>query len=313
MVIVQHIRAHCPGVADVLNTPSPYTCKPYIWAKVPFLVQLEQQEKTGELVKPPHIGGSFSARQIAYNCVNDSLRMGLCIQYTAEDICLAGIDAMLTLLEVPTRPEGAPWWAGSEWDTGDARTALVTSIREEIIKCYVLPGRAEASAAASAATRNKTEALEALTGNDTAGADGTREPVTTVGADAAGSGGGSVLGKRPRPEEHEATADTNDAPPAKAAKSSAAPSPDELTVYPMPMVDDTSAAGVMDGAVDAVKVEGIESGGMQPFGDREAVKVAMESTVNTVVNAAVNTVGNGSHAVDDDRESGELEAGEIPQ
>lgn len=59
-----------PG-ADVLNTPSPYTCKPYMWAKIPFLVQLEQQEKAGELVKPPHIRGNLSARQIAYNCVND--------------------------------------------------------------------------------------------------------------------------------------------------------------------------------------------------------------------------------------------------
>ena len=42
-----------------------------MWAKIPFLVQLEQREKADELVKPPHIGGKFSARQIAYNCVND--------------------------------------------------------------------------------------------------------------------------------------------------------------------------------------------------------------------------------------------------
>lgn len=59
-----------PWGADVLNTPSPYACTPYMWARIPFLVQLEQQEKAGELVKPPHIGG-MSLRQLAYNCVND--------------------------------------------------------------------------------------------------------------------------------------------------------------------------------------------------------------------------------------------------
>lgn len=221
--------------------------------------------------------------------------MGLCIQYTAEDISLACIDAMLMLLDVPTRPDGAPWWAGSEWDTGEARTTLVSSIREEIIKCYVLPGRPEASAAASAATRNKTEAL---TNGDMGGAD-TAAP-SAAGAEAGGSGGGSVLGKRPRPEEHEVTADTADAPPAKAARSSAAPSPDDLTVYPRPAVEDASAAAVSQGAV--------ETGSAAP-----AMGDGSHATAHEAVHEAVVGMVNGSHAAEDDRESGELEAGEIPQ
>ncbi len=286
--------------------------------------------------------------------------MGLCIQYTAEDISLACIDAMLTLLGLPTRPDDKPWWAGSEWDTGEARTTHITSIRNEIIKWYVVPGRPTASAAASAANETKgvTGATDAITATENVGL-GEHMPDASGGM-SAGEGGaaqsaGPVGAKRVRAEEvDQGLTDAPGAGPTKMAKHGMDAdgdaggmgngnqlSPDDLTVFPdrgvgqggdNPRVDDAvvsrNGGGIGgdggDGHTDQI---GGDVGGV---GVTDAGKGAPHKVVGMCVQEGNGQVGHGQvgkevaavgkdavaaavAVVDEDRESGELEAGEIPQ